>query len=36
MSIEKKNIGASVRARLLNIAKKTDRDFTAVMLQYFL
>jgi predicted nucleotidyltransferase component of viral defense system len=29
-----KNIAASVRARLLNIAKKSGRDFDAVMLQY--
>lgn len=29
-----KNIAASVRARLLNIAKKSGRDFDAVLLQY--
>jgi predicted nucleotidyltransferase component of viral defense system len=32
---EIKNLGASVRARLLNIAKETNRDFNAVLLQYF-
>ena len=32
---EIKNLGASVRARLLNIAKQTNRDFNAVLLQYF-
>jgi len=30
-----KNIAASVRARLLNIAKETNRDFNTVLLQYF-
>ncbi len=30
-----KNIAASVRARLLNLAKKSGRDFDAVLLQYF-
>ena len=30
-----KNIEASVRARLLAIAKKSNRDFNAVLLQYF-
>jgi predicted nucleotidyltransferase component of viral defense system len=30
-----KNIAASVRARLLKIAKDSDRDFNAVLLQYF-
>lgn len=34
-SAEIKNLGASVRARLLNIAKQTNRDFNAVLLQYF-
>ena len=29
-----KNIGASVRARLLVIAKQTNRDFNAVLMQY--
>lgn len=29
------NIAASVRARLLNVAKKSGRDFDAVLLQYF-
>jgi predicted nucleotidyltransferase component of viral defense system len=29
------NIAASVRARLLNVAKKNNRDFDAVLLQYF-
>jgi predicted nucleotidyltransferase component of viral defense system len=29
------NLGASVRARLLNIAKQTNRDFNAVLLQYY-
>jgi hypothetical protein len=27
-------VGASVRARLLNLAKKTGRDFDALLLQY--
>jgi predicted nucleotidyltransferase component of viral defense system len=31
---EIKNVGASVRARLLNLAKKTERDFDALLLQY--
>lgn len=31
---EIKNLGASVRARLLNIAKRSNRDFNAVLLQY--
>ncbi len=31
----KKNIAASVKSRLLRIAKGTDRDFTAILLQYF-
>jgi predicted nucleotidyltransferase component of viral defense system len=30
-----KNLTASVKTRLLNIAKQTDRDFNAVLLQYF-
>lgn len=30
-----KNIAASIRARLLNVAKITGRDFDAVLLQYF-
>ena len=30
-----KNIAASVRARLLKVAKNTKRDFNAVLLQYF-
>jgi predicted nucleotidyltransferase component of viral defense system len=34
-SKEVKDLGASVRARLLNIAKQTNRDFNAVLLQYF-
>jgi hypothetical protein len=29
-----KNVGASVRARLLNIAKKGQRDYNALLLQY--
>ena len=29
------NIAASVRARLMNVAKKNNRDFDAVLLQYF-
>lgn len=29
-----KDIAASVRARLLNVAKKSERDFDAVLLQY--
>ena len=32
---EVKDVGASVRARLTNIAKKTKRDFDAILLQYF-
>lgn len=35
MKREIKNISASVRARLLNLAKKTNRSFNAVLLQYF-
>jgi len=30
-----KDIAASIRARLLNVAKKSGRDFDAVLLQYF-
>jgi len=30
-----KNIAASVRAKLLVIARKSNRDFNAIMLQYF-
>lgn len=30
-----KNIAASVRARLMNVAKMSNRDFDAVLLQYF-
>lgn len=29
-----KNIAASVRARLLNVARMSSRDFDAVLLQY--
>jgi predicted nucleotidyltransferase component of viral defense system len=29
-----KNVGASIRARLLNLARKTGRDFDALLLQY--
>jgi len=29
-----RDIAASVRARLLNVAKKSGRDFDAVLLQY--
>jgi predicted nucleotidyltransferase component of viral defense system len=32
---EIKDLGASVRARLMNIARKTKRDFDALLLQYF-
>ena len=32
---EIKDLGASVRARLMNIAKETKRDFDAILLQYF-
>jgi len=32
---EIKNPGASVRARLTNIARETKRDFDAILLQYF-
>jgi hypothetical protein len=32
---EIKNLGASVRARLTNIARETKRDFDAILLQYF-
>lgn len=35
MKKEIKNIPASVRARLLRIAKESKRDFNAVLLQYF-
>lgn len=30
-----KDIGASVRARLLDMAKKTGRDFDALLVRYF-
>ncbi len=30
-----KNVEASVRARLLKIAKDSNRDFNAILLQYF-
>lgn len=32
---EIKDLGASVRARLANIARETKRDFDAILLQYF-
>jgi predicted nucleotidyltransferase component of viral defense system len=32
---EIKDLGASVRARLTNVAKETKRDFDAILLQYF-
>ena len=32
---EVKDVGASVRARLTNIARETKRDFDAILLQYF-
>jgi len=32
---EIKNLGASIRARLTNIARETKRDFDAILLQYF-
>jgi hypothetical protein len=32
---EIKDLGASIRARLMNIAKETKRDFDALLLQYF-
>jgi predicted nucleotidyltransferase component of viral defense system len=32
---EIKNLGASVRARLTNVARETRRDFDAILLQYF-
>src|SRR4030043_1447655 len=32
---EVKDLGASIRARLTNIAKETKRDFDALLLQYF-
>jgi predicted nucleotidyltransferase component of viral defense system len=32
---EIKDLGASVRARLMNIARETKRDFDAILLQYF-
>ena len=35
MNKERKNISASIRARLTNIARQTGRDFDAVLLQYF-
>lgn len=35
MKKERKNIANSVRARLLNLAKASKRDFNAVLLQYF-
>jgi predicted nucleotidyltransferase component of viral defense system len=35
MTKKVKNIAASVRARLLKIAKENGRDFNAVLLQYF-
>jgi len=35
MKKEIKNIPASIRSRLLNIAKATNRDFNAILLQYF-
>jgi predicted nucleotidyltransferase component of viral defense system len=30
-----KNLGASIRARLLKIAKELNRDYNSVLLQYF-
>ena len=33
--VPSQNIAASVRARLMNVAKKNNRDFDAVLLQYF-
>ncbi len=35
MKREIKNISASIRVRLLNLAKATNRNFNAVLLQYF-
>lgn len=35
MNKEIKNIGASIRARLTNIARQTGRDFNALLLQYY-
>lgn len=35
MKKEIKNIAASIRARLSRIAKETNRDFIAILLQYF-
>jgi len=32
---EIKNLGASIRARLTDIARETKRDFDAILLQYF-
>lgn len=32
---EVKDVGASVRARLTNVARETKRDFDAILLQYF-
>jgi predicted nucleotidyltransferase component of viral defense system len=32
---EIRNLGASIRARLTNIARETKRDFDAILLQYF-
>ncbi len=32
---EIKNLGASIRARLTNVARETKRDFDAILLQYF-
>lgn len=34
MTKETKNIAASVRARLLNMARESGRDFDALLLQY--
>jgi len=35
MRKEIKNVAASIRAQLLKIAKGTNRDFNAILLQYF-
>lgn len=35
MSKQIRNIGASVRSKLTNIARKTNRNFDALLLQYF-
>lgn len=35
MKKEIKNLSASIRARLLRLAKESNRDFNAVLLQYF-